>query len=379
MSCHFLLLDVTSAGAKGHFYQASVDIIQALLENQNSVTFIADYHVDIDSRIAAGSLSLLREQIGCRNLLLHVKSEFEKDDARKVHVLIMWSGDLLECNFSELDEFLLEHSSDLSIITNGSRLLRNWPDFKQELDFIRKFGDLKSSRDIWIWDPAASKQIISPKLRWLPEFHAKVYDEEFQFPRQNSIGFFGALTVGRGLGDTLMLAALNPSVKFFIRGYGSLSLKSWRPKNYRGRFRNPFKFLCGILVSAFFISLMKLPNVNYQEVYFEDEKSLVKEMRKNQAIFYSADRHPYSSGIALLAVANLVPVIWIPGNSAANDNLETRYHAGRISRKDLFKPFKVNKLLNSLPEVKENSKLHWENLKHELAKNHGQCVISPNN
>jgi hypothetical protein len=97
---------------------------------------------------------------------------------------------------------------------------------------------------------------------------------------------------------------------------------------------------------------------------------LVEDMRTCSVSFYSADRHPYSSGINLLALAAAVPVIWLKGNSAANDNLYAKFPPGIFERKYLLSRRRFRKKLSQVLNSEIVHLSDWEILKYALKDSH---------
>jgi hypothetical protein len=366
--CRYLVLDLTRKGSRGHFVQASIDILNALYENGEKVTFVAEYADEVAKRLISNKIVLHQELINELNL----KDCLEKNlfKIERTHILIMWSGDLLNFDFTSLETIMKQGNADLSIITNASKILRGWPNSGDELFFINKLSEMQFVKDIWIWDPAAKNQGISPKIRWLPEYHASFVGERTNKHSRIVVGFYGSLSIDRGLGDLLLIAALNPELSFRIKGYGNPNFFSWRPLNYRSKYRDPFQFIFSLMIAFILLILTRLKNVQITKTYFETDEMLVEDMRTCSVSFYSADRHPYSSGINLLALAAAVPVIWLKGNSAANDNLYAKFPPGIFERKYLLSRRRFRKKLSQVLNSEIVHLSDWEILKYALKDSH---------
>jgi hypothetical protein len=366
--CRFLVVDLTSKDSQGHFIQASIDIVNALHENGEQVSFVAEYASQTSKFLVSNEIALFSEFVGPSNLKNCLEGKIS--DAERTHVLIMWSGDLLEFDFTEIEVMCLQRSADLSMITNASKILRGWPNPEKEMAFISKLLSLKSLKNIWVWDPAAKNQKISSKIRWLPEYHSSFINREAREQSGKVVGFYGSLSINRGLGEVLLIAALNPDLKFRIKGYGEPNFWSWRPLNYQSKFKNPLKFVFSLIVASTFVSLIKLRNVKVTNVYFENDEVLVGDMKTCSVLFYAADRHPYSSGISLLGLASGIPVIWLRGNSAANDNLYKKFPEGMFDRKFILSRRRFRKKLNDALTSEISSLNDWETLKIALKESH---------
>jgi hypothetical protein len=366
--CRYLVLDLTRKGSQGHFVQASIDILNALYENGESVSFIAEYADEIVQSLVSKKIVLHNEPVNELNLKVCLGRNVFKIE--RTHILIMWSGNLLDFDFTSLEDVMNLGNADLSIITNASKILRGWPSFGDELSFINKLSAIQFVKNLWIWDPAAKDQSISPKIRWLPEYHSSFTRERTFKNSRIVVGFYGGLSINRGLGDLLLIAALNPEITFRIKGYGNPKFSSWRPLNYKNKFRNPIQFVSSLLMAFILLMLTRLNNVHITKTYFENDEMLVQDMATCSVTFYAADRHPYSSGINLLALAAGIPVIWLKGNSAANDNLYEKFPPGIYERKHLLSRYHFRKKLSEVLDSKIAHSRDWEALKHALKESH---------
>jgi len=366
--CRYLVLDLTRKGSQGHFIQASIDILNALHENGESVSFMAEYAHELIKSLRSKQIVLHNESLNELNLKACLEKEIFKIE--RTHILIMWSGELLGFDFTSLEEVINLGNADLSIITNASRILRGWPNYSDELFFIKKLSAIPCVKTIWIWDPAAKNQSISSKIRWLPEYHSSFTMERTYKNSRIVVGFYGSLSINRGLGDLLLIAALNPELTFRVKGYGNPKFFSWRPLNYKSKYRNPIQFVFSLLVGFTHLMLVHLKNVHITKTYFEDDEMLVRDMSTCSVLFYAADRHPYSSGINLLALAAGIPVIWLKGNSAANDNLYERFPFGIYERRHLLSRRRFRKKLSQVLSCEIAHSNDWETLKHALKESH---------
>lgn len=286
---------------------------------------------------------------GTRAILQRLLSVADESLEHRIVAFWPWWQQLdLEC-VAEMDAELQRHGISVATIGNVSSVVRQTEPDPTELGFLRKCAQLDSVTTVFYWDAVESSSLppfIRAKAKRLPEFHDSESSGSFTAPetRTRSLALFGGLTGHRGVGELIWLSLLNRRLTFQAVGAslntrGIVSVERHRPFTY--------KFLAKasdrVVARLARMLLKSRPNLEVRHQYFENQIALNDALRTQGALLAVGHRHPYSSGIALQALACGVPVLWTPGNSAIADHLERCYPAGRLSRRHFTVPNALDK------------------------------------
>ncbi len=346
-----LLVDFTGSETTGHYLQTAFDLIFVLQLLSVKPVLVSRYadHEKFDE------------------LNLKPSDRIRLDGVNEFHVFIerqlMKSKGPIYCFFlwwRSLDQFRTSERYTSSInlriftIVNASTWLRGYPKQGVEESYLSSLSADPLISRIYSWDPLAKLQRRFPKLDYLPEIHREVYISNPIRTNEKQIGFYGKLSVDRGLFEVYLAALFHPNRRFRIRGYGKVKAMKdfYRMSGYQSKSQTPFRFLCSMAVCLIAWLLSQLPNIDEKSVEFESDLELVADMKTCKCVFYAANHSPHSSGIALLSLVNEIPVLWIKGNSAASDNLERYYPEGHISFRHFVFPVHLKRRMANLPTPK---------------------------
>jgi hypothetical protein len=242
---------------------------------------------------------------------------------------------------------------DFHVIALCGPMLRGWPlgIILRNLDSFIYFSNLEQCKTIFTIDPIILKLDTSHKLRYLPDFQMGIERKFIPNNVKLTLGYYGNLNPQRGIKLFLSLAIFNPRVNFRVTGYGDSGNTSAEFK-----FKNTFSSIIKKIVLKF---LNFIPNIEITKGYFRNHSDLVTSLSKNDAIFYAANLSPYSSGIANLSLSMGVPVIWIPGDSAASDTLERFFPEGKIMTSEIYKFGFITQKIRAVRNSQPKSRFEW--------------------
>ena len=222
----------------------------------------------------------------------------------------------------------------------------------RETNFLKYAANSQTLGKVFYWDTlpedSFEKEFRSFVIQ-LPEYHFYIRKSSLNKSDGNlSIGFFGSQSIKRGKLIFILLAMINPKIRFV--GVGS----SKKEKNFFPRL-NRILFLGSTLDFILQKSLIKIKTLakNYSEtnIYFRDQKEFNQSLLEFDAIFVAGHLMPYSSGVALQSLACGVPVIWTSGNSAHSDQMKENFPIGKLRKIESFVPylfyFKLRKIVKS--------------------------------
>ena len=222
----------------------------------------------------------------------------------------------------------------------------------RETNFLKYAANSQTLDKVFYWD-TLSEDSFEEEFRSfvikIPEYHFYIRKSRLNKLDGNlSIGFFGSQSIRRGKLIFILLALINPKIKFV--GVG-LSIKE---KNFFPRL-NRLLFLGSILDFILQKSLIKIKTLakNYSEtnVYFQDQKEFNQSLVEFDAIFVAGHLLQYSICVALQSLACGVPVIWTSGNSAHSDQMKENFPIGKLRKIESFVPylfyFKLRKIVKS--------------------------------
>jgi hypothetical protein len=222
----------------------------------------------------------------------------------------------------------------------------------RETNFLKYAANSQTLGKVFYWD-TFSEDSFEEEFRSfvikIPEYHFYIRKSRLNKLDGNlSIGFFGSQSIRRGKLIFILLALINPKIRFV--GVG-LPIKD---KNFFPRL-NRLLFLgttLDFILQKSFIKIKTLAK-NYSEtnVYFRNQKEFNQCLVKFDAIFVAGHLMPYSSGVALQSLACGVPVIWTSGNSAHSDQMKENFPIGKLRKIESFVPylfyFKLRKIVKS--------------------------------
>ena len=222
----------------------------------------------------------------------------------------------------------------------------------RETNFLKYAANSQTLGKVFYWDTlpedSFEKEFRSFVIQ-LPEYHFYIRKSSLNKLDGNlSIGFFGSQSIKRGKLIFILLAMINPKIRFVGVGF------SKKEKNFFPRL-NRILFLGSTLDFILQKSLIKIKTLakNYSEtnIYFRDQKEFNQSLLEFDAIFVAGHLMPYSSGVALQSLACGVPVIWTSGNSAHSDQMKENFPIGKLRKIESFVPylfyFKLRKIVKS--------------------------------
>jgi hypothetical protein len=230
----------------------------------------------------------------------------------------------------------------------------------RETNFLKYAANSQTLGKVFYWD-TFSEDSFEEEFRSfvikIPEYHFYIRKSRLNKLDGNlSIGFFGSQSIKRGKLIFILLALINPKIRFV--GVG-LPMKE---KKFFPRLNNRILLLGSTLDFILQKSLIKIKTLakNYSEtnVYFRDQKEFNQSLLEFDAIFVAGHLMPYSSGVALQSLACGVPVIWTSGNSAHSDQMKENFPIGKLRKIERFIPYffyfklrKIVKFSNPTPVV----------------------------
>ena len=280
-------------------------------------------------------------------------------ESRPTLVFISWWADFSIEILEKLDSLLAENCIPWATICNASGILRcTNPEVTELLFWSRVSDGFKALISAYYWDTLdfpLDDHGRHERAQKLAEFHPYDRDTNVQTEQVEErvsgrqIGFLGSQMAHRGIGEFIWLGCLNPSVLFV--GLGATAVSSWRLDIYRfprasggwsrrlaWRFVSPLQWIEVFISGVLLLLARALPNIHLKQHTFPTQSEFNMSLQSFDAIFIAAHRHPYSSGTALQALACGTPVLWIAGNSAANDHLRRQYPLGRLNWRDFLIP-----------------------------------------
>jgi len=251
-------------------------------------------------------------------------------------------------NFEELrdwDDWLASWNIPWLTIGKASASIR-MPDSRLaqgERESLNRLFGLKSAGAVFYWDfreATSLEHLRQYNLVNLPEFHEGLYDTDpaacLEMPGWDRgdfrLGFFGRISGKRGFATFLRLGLLNPRVTFVIRGAGYPHRECLWPEAEIERFPRIGRSLAFGISRLYWSLVRRIPNLDYEEAVYDSQYRLNQELSDVHAVYVDGSRSPYSSGIALQALACGTPVLWTLGRSSISDYLQKYVPGGRIKR-----------------------------------------------
>lgn len=340
--CTSIIIDSALKASKGHYKQFSYDFRQALISSGKKVVYISP-SADLANQIDGFGNQLISYQlvdtISKSTFFvqsLEIVKKLSEGNAGKFHLIFLRANDFAAANIIEWSKFIEDHRGiDIKVLVNISGMISNTLLSESERAVLNKLKIFKNRIHFITWDSRVTESREFSDIEYLPTYKKSV--RRTFLDSQLSIGFFGKLSSERGLTNLLFAAILNRKLNFVLKGYGLSFKYLYRWPGYLSVKRTPIKAIVSLFFTFYIFLLTKLPNVSLSEVYFDTEEEMVTEIQKCSAIFWSCQKSPYESGVAIQALANGVPVVWLNGDSAMAKLLKTHYPIGELPFEKIYK------------------------------------------
>ena len=155
----------------------------------------------------------------------------------------------------------------------------------------------------------------------------EIADNEVEYSKYD-IGFYGALTLDRGIRKLALIALFNRNLSFNVQGKVL--------KNRLGLTTSPISFYI----------LKRLSNVNIVMYPFSDEKDLNAAIKSSRYMFFDNLNYPSSSSIVMKSLSYGTVVLGFESDSEICDYIN--YYGGGILLK-YFQIFNINKHIDIKP------------------------------
>jgi hypothetical protein len=352
--CETFLVDGSTSKSKGHSWEYSKVFYNSYVKIGKCFHFLSplagsDGTLSNSNQIRVETMEMVVEKISDR---------INRSENKYFHIFILWAH-----------QFLIEEHLSLSAIKIppgkkvNIQILGKFPtaigrktdlEFTAfEADLAEAYSDSECQVHFYAWDPKANGKLQGNLLRPITE-HFNYVDKLPQGQKshinqgRNEVNFFGELTFKRGVGLFLLLALLNPTVKFRLVGNGVINRSLFRSDRYVSKLQTPFRWFMGLLISIFLSKLKKLPNISlFEDYYFTRHEDLEKDLSDRHFVFYSAKFSGLSSGIVNMALHYGIRMLYVTGNSPASDLLINNFPAGAMRWFDFF-PFALKRKLRRL-------------------------------
>lgn len=264
---------------------------------------------------------------------------------------------------------------EIITLANISNFVRRSDKISTDAKFLLRALNIPQIRTIFYWDSLETDElpsILQTKCRKIEEFHDGALTSENQEEKKLAdVGFFGSsLSASRGLLEFVLLALMNPRLKFLASGGEPV----WTGGLLSERVKHRWFIRKVLAVSEFVIGLLtrhlaaRLRNLRFEVRHSPTQVALNDHMRGVQYVFAAGHIHPYSSGIALKSLALGIPVLWTSGNSAVANHLTTLCGDGRLQLRNFLIPNSLtSKIMEQRIQVMENQVVSWDRFKKSLA------------
>ena len=363
----------------GHFWYVTNTFVQALNELKIDFVFVSPSCREMEITLSANNKSRC---VGYKYFSLEAgnKSDLFTELAREIKekndnavLIFTWLP------FRDQSEYtiLFEDLKNSQVAIAGISNLTSSSVLNYKVDYIFEFEELfsryKNCKILWVWHEPRFINEESYKIRRLPEFHPSMpnlKENLLKIEPSNSVNFFGALSGHRGLSEFLILALLNPNIKFKAKGYSYSSFKLWRPHKFRWMryksWRNkPWVAVPAIIISLILSTLRLLPNLQLDKNPFVNDEEFQKNLASSKFLFYGC-KLPHSSGVALTALASGVPVFWFGHSGEAVRFLKLSVPEYEIKYYQLFIPFFLYFKIKRIGDRKVSEVYPWESFVNEV-------------
>jgi hypothetical protein len=313
------------------------------------------------------SITMPRNQdewkIGVSELIENLDKSF-----LKVNIFFSWLPIFSETEFTNI----LNKVKSKNLSFYGVSQLNKNSVIEYSKDYSFEFQDIFNSSEscsvLWVWHEPNESSDSKSKVRRLPEYYAPSKHAINRNQTNLELNFYGRLSAFRGISEILIIALFNPKLNINIKGLGYSIFGLWRPsRNYSGIRRNPVRGLFAIVLSLMISLLRFLPNVRYSTQPFSNESDLEIAILSSKFIFMGC-KLPHSSGIALTAMANKIPVIWFGKFGEGVKVLKKGSPFGEIEILDIFIPGKVTRMIKRIHDKKPTPVFSQQEFLTELSK-----------
>ncbi len=357
----------------GHHWIFSLKLIQAFEKLNLDYVFLSPSPAAAEDFLKLTQKSLRgfnfvempKNQDDWKNKARNIINEIDRSD-NEINLLFSWLPIFSELEMKEIVNDILNKKVTISGVTQlNKNSVINYKD-----DYGFEFQDLFNESDrckiLWVWHEPNRKIKSSNKVRRLPEYFppsaAKVESKKAGI----ELNFYGRLSAFRGISEILIISLFNPKIKVNIKGLGFSIFGLWRPsQNYFGIRRNPVRGVLAVLISFLVSFLRYLPNVNYSSKPYQNESELEKAIVQSKFIFIGC-KLPHSSGIALTAMANEIPIIWFGNIGEGVRVLREGSSFGEVRYRDFFIPGKITRIICKLDGKKSRPIFSYEDFTSEL-------------
>lgn len=255
------------------------------------------------------------------------------------------SNDLINQDFiiTNRFEFKTEEIIKISKLFNKSKFyildsigykFRTTGKYYQKRKYAKFIDSLLSQNNVFFihWEKFSQKNIQKEYKNMffdIPDVvDLEITDNEVEYSKYD-IGFYGALTLDRGIRKLALIALFNRNLSFNVRGKVL--------KNRLGLTTSPISFYI----------LKRLSNVNIVMYPFSDEKDLNAAIKSSRYMFFDNLNYPSSSSIVMKSLSYGTVVLGFESDSEICDYIN--YYGGGILLK-YFQIFNINKYIDIKPK-----------------------------
>jgi hypothetical protein len=354
--CVVFLIDRTTRAQQGHQSQYVNYFSKALQEN-NQNFFLVNHVLDVSDDYNCQDQNFnvwAKKQKRLTELeITSVLNIVEKNKIDSFHLFFTWTGNFLTKDLQNWQLSLVDYKYSIEGLGSASGWLRQLNHGEREFKHIYQFINSFPRTRFLSWDSKLN-ELNDDRLQQLPDF-AQQISRPNNPSGEITLGFFGPGTNDRGFSTYLIMAALNPRIKFKFYGrrvewMRLINLNFHAPK------LNKFLSRClSFLFAPLFITISKLRRVEMQ-IGYPELSTLLTQMQTCHAIFYQSKFRGESSGLVLHALAARVPVMYMGENSQITDWLDFHFVQGRLTHSDYMILGRLRKRISqisseNLPDV----------------------------
>jgi hypothetical protein len=299
-----------------------------------------------------------------------INKDSSKRNFDRIVIFIPWLPQITETDLAQLSLLEKERHVDyvgLTVSTSDAvqGIKKTNCRFQYEEFFASKANSL-----LWVADHIPDDYETRTNIRELPDYADVSYPKSS--PKSVDLGFYGLLTPYRGLFEILVIAAFNPKLNIKIKGYGFSKhrvVRPWKLKflRYGTWRRNPAASIIFGAASLILGLLRFLPNIDFSDKPFDDEKALDAAIGNTKAIFY-CPKLVHSSGLTNKAIAGGIPVLWNGWEGKAFNRLLESYSFGFFKYKEIFIPNRISAKVQKLPTLQPQHDLMWKKFSMEISR-----------
>lgn len=377
------LIDTSCAVPPGHVVAFFVQLLVALTEMGHDVhaAMSEDFKHSVLMELSALGLADHFDQMSIIGSPQSFSEAFQlvRDDALRHpsdRAVLFWPAwPQVDLHFIEEIGASFPFPFEIITLANISNFVRRSDKISTDAKFLLGALNIPQIRTIFYWDTLETDElpsILQTKCRKIEEFHyAALTSENQEEKKLADVGFFGStLSASRGLLEFVLLAFMNPRLKFLASGGEPVWTGGFLTHQLHSRWFLR-KILFVINVVLVFITkyiATRLQNLRFEVQYSPTQVALNDHLRGVQYVFTAGHIHPYSSGIALQSLALGIPVLWTSGNSAVANHLTTLCGDGRLQLRNFLIPNSLtSKIMEQRIQVMENQVVSWDRFKKSLA------------